>query len=148
LVQNFDVTISEVYRVLKTGCPFAFTVWGNQPDSKFFTIIEDTLGAMGEIKEGPKDGVKRKSLFHSNDRELVIPAMEKVGFKNCRSLEAYTPMFFNEWENGEQVTKAMFSMMAGIKGPLLSKVWKNVKKFRNENKKPLGFSLMFYYGYK
>ncbi len=74
--------------------------------------------------------------------------MEKAGFKNVRSFEAYTPMFFNEWQNGEQVTKAMLSTMGGIGEPLLSKVWENVAKFENENKKPLGYSLMFYYGYK
>jgi ubiquinone/menaquinone biosynthesis C-methylase UbiE len=107
LVQNFDVAIGEAYRVLKPGCPFAFTTWGNQPDSKFFTIIQDTLVALGEIKEGGKDEVKGRSPFHLNDKELVIPAMEKAGFKNCRSFEAYTPMFFNEWQNGEQVTKAI-----------------------------------------
>ena len=45
LVQNFDVAIGEAYRVLKPGCPMAFTVWGNKPESKFFTIIEDALGA-------------------------------------------------------------------------------------------------------
>jgi ubiquinone/menaquinone biosynthesis C-methylase UbiE len=45
LVQNFDVAIGEAYRVLKPGCPMAFTVWGNKSESKFFTIIEDTLSA-------------------------------------------------------------------------------------------------------
>ena len=122
----------------------AFTVWGDKKNSKFFTIIEDTLIAEGEIKEG----LKGRSPFHLNDKELVIPAMEKAGFKKCRSFEAFTPMFFNEWENGEQLTKAIFNMISGIGEPWASKVWKNVAKFENENKKPLGFSLMFYYGYK
>ena len=113
LVQNFDVAISEAYRVLKPGCPMAFTVWGDKKESKFFTVIEDILMAQGETKEGPMG----RSQFHLNDKELVIPAMEKAGFKNCRSFEAFTPVFFNEWENGEQVTKAMLILMGGIGEP-------------------------------
>jgi SAM-dependent methyltransferase len=113
LVQNFDVAIGEAYRVLKPGCPMAFTVWGNKKESKFFTIIEDTLITEGEIKEG----VKGRSPFYLNDAALVISAMEKAGFKKCRSFEAFTPMFFNEWQNGEQLTKAMFDMMSGCVEP-------------------------------
>ncbi len=45
LVQNYDVALGEAYRVLKPGCPMAFTVWGNKSESKFFTIIDDTLSA-------------------------------------------------------------------------------------------------------
>lgn len=39
--------ISEAYRVLQPGGVVGFTVWGNEEDSLFFTLLSSSLEEVG-----------------------------------------------------------------------------------------------------
>ena len=98
LVTNTESMLQEAYRVLSPGGRAAFTVWGSKEGSEYFTVMTNCMLKFERFKE-IIEKTNARSPWHLNDRNRVLNAMEKIGFKNCRSMELFT---YFDFSSGEQ----------------------------------------------
>jgi SAM-dependent methyltransferase len=82
VVGNWENVGREIYRVLRPGCPMAFTVIGWE-NHTWMQVLVESLKEIGVVV--PR--LSKAGLSKLSDEKMVIETLEKIGFKCVRSFE-------------------------------------------------------------